>query len=179
MKKSKNYAWLAILFVFVMAAIPSVLPSILYNKSENKIVKREASKPVNYADPAQLEQAKKALAKAVLIVRANLAYASLMASRAKCVIVARQMRAVFVRATKNQPLPKNRENNMNLSYSITAKENSLRRLHIIIIDGERLGTTRQKEILIFARSRISSKYDWKQLKDAVRLGESLETTQTL
>lgn len=29
MKKQRNYAWLAVLFVFVMAAVPSVLPSIL------------------------------------------------------------------------------------------------------------------------------------------------------
>ncbi len=65
-------------------------------------------------------------------------------------------------------------NNMQLSYSITAKDGSLRRLHIIVIDGERLETTREKEVLIFARPRINSKYHWKSLKEAVRLGESLE-----
>lgn len=63
---------------------------------------------------------------------------------------------------------------MELSYSITTKEGSLRTLHIIIINGERLETTRQKEILVFAKPRITSKNDWKLLKDAVRLGQSLQ-----
>lgn len=43
MKKQRNYAWLAVLFVFVMAAVPSVLPSLLKAESkkdvENAIIK--------------------------------------------------------------------------------------------------------------------------------------------
>lgn len=38
MKQQRNYAWLAILIVFVLAAIPSVLPSLLADKQSNKIV---------------------------------------------------------------------------------------------------------------------------------------------
>lgn len=65
---------------------------------------------------------------------------------------------------------------MEVSYSITTKPNSLRTLHIIVINGERLETTREKEVLIFAKPRIPSKYDWKLLKDAVRLGQHLQVS---
>ena len=46
-------------------------------------------------------------------------------------------------------------------------------VHILIINDECITTTRNKEVLKFARPRIASKFDWKHLKDAVRLGESL------
>lgn len=63
---------------------------------------------------------------------------------------------------------------MTLSYSTSTKEGSLRTTHKIVIDGEQLITTRAKEVLILAKPRIYSKYVWKQLKESVRLGESLE-----
>jgi hypothetical protein len=63
---------------------------------------------------------------------------------------------------------------MTLSYSTSTKEGSLRTIHKIVIDGEELTTTREKEVLVFAKPRIFSKYTWKMLKEAVRLGESLE-----
>lgn len=65
---------------------------------------------------------------------------------------------------------------MTLSYKTTTKEGSLRTIHLIVIDGERLETTREKEVLIFAKPRIYSKYIWKQLKECVRLGEPLEVS---
>lgn len=62
---------------------------------------------------------------------------------------------------------------MTLSYSITTIPGTLRTVHTIVIDGDKLETTRAKEVLVFAKPRIYSKYVWKQLKEAVRLGESL------
>jgi hypothetical protein len=63
---------------------------------------------------------------------------------------------------------------MTLFYSTSTKAGSLRTIHTIVIYDERLETTRAKEILVFAKPRIPSKYDWKLLKEAVRLGEPLE-----
>jgi len=64
---------------------------------------------------------------------------------------------------------------MNLTYKTTsAQPDKLRVMHIIVIETESLATTRQKEVLTFARSRISSKSIWKELKEAVRLGEHLQ-----
>lgn len=62
---------------------------------------------------------------------------------------------------------------MALSYSISTVEGKLRTVHTINIDGEQLVTTRAKEVLIFAKPRIYSKPVWKQLKECVRLGQSL------
>lgn len=63
---------------------------------------------------------------------------------------------------------------MNLSYSISIAPNSLRTIHTILIDGEQLSTTRAKAILIFAKPHIFDKLVWKELKEAVRLGQPLE-----
>ncbi len=63
---------------------------------------------------------------------------------------------------------------MNLDYkTTTAHPDKLRTLHIIVIDGESLSTTRGKEVLQFAKNREIDKYGWKELKEAVRLGKSL------
>jgi hypothetical protein len=62
---------------------------------------------------------------------------------------------------------------MQLSYTPATKKGSL---HKIIIDGESLETTRAKEVLAFAEKRIYSKMVWKQLKNAVWLGESLHAS---
>jgi hypothetical protein len=65
---------------------------------------------------------------------------------------------------------------MNLSYSTSAVSGSLRTVHTIVIGDEQLVTTRAKEVLVFAKPRIASKYEWKLLKEAVRLGKPLELT---
>lgn len=62
---------------------------------------------------------------------------------------------------------------MNLDYKTTAIQGKLRTVHIIVIEAESLTTTIAKEVLTFAKPRIQSKFVWKQLKEAVRLGESL------
>lgn len=63
---------------------------------------------------------------------------------------------------------------MTISYSISTVPGSLRTVHTIVIEHERLVTTRAKEILLFAKPRIFDKYTWKELKECVRLGNSLE-----
>lgn len=64
---------------------------------------------------------------------------------------------------------------MNLDYKITtAFPDKLRTMHIIVIDGESLATTRAKEVLQFAKNRNIARHDWRDLKDAVRLGEPLQ-----
>lgn len=65
---------------------------------------------------------------------------------------------------------------MRLSYSTSTVPGALRTLHHIEIDGEKLTTTRAKEILVFAKPRIFDKFVWKQLKEAVRLGQPLEVS---
>jgi hypothetical protein len=62
---------------------------------------------------------------------------------------------------------------MQLTYSTSTIPGKLRTIHSISIDGEKLTTTKAKEILLFAKPKIYSKYSWKALKNAVRLGESL------
>lgn len=63
---------------------------------------------------------------------------------------------------------------MNLDYKITTLHpDKLRTLHIIVIDGETLSTTIGKEVLQFAKNRSIAKFDWKHLKEAVRLGKPL------
>lgn len=63
---------------------------------------------------------------------------------------------------------------MNISYTTTTAPGSLRTIHIIVIENERFETTRAKEILTFAKPRVFSKDVWQQLKECVRLGESLQ-----
>lgn len=63
---------------------------------------------------------------------------------------------------------------MTLSYSISTVPGKFRTIHTIVIEHEQLVTTRAKEVLIFAKPRIFEKYTWKQLKECVRLGNSLE-----
>lgn len=63
---------------------------------------------------------------------------------------------------------------MNISYKPSTVEGSLRTLHVIVIEHEKLETTRAKEVLLFAKPRIFDKYTWKQLQECVRLGNSLE-----
>lgn len=62
---------------------------------------------------------------------------------------------------------------MNLDYKTTTVTGKLRTMHIIVIEAESLITTIAKEVLIFAKPRIHDKIVWKQLKEAVRLGETL------
>ena len=65
---------------------------------------------------------------------------------------------------------------MNLSYLPTTVPGSLRTIHKINIDGESLETTRAKEVLIFSKPKIFDKIVWKELKEAVRLGNTLTVT---
>lgn len=63
---------------------------------------------------------------------------------------------------------------MTISYSTSTLPGSLRTVHTIVIEHEQLVTTKAKEILLFAKPRIFDKHTWKQLKECVRLGNSLE-----
>jgi hypothetical protein len=45
--------------------------------------------------------------------------------------------------------------------------------HYLEIDGEKFESTREKEVRNWAKTRIYSRYIWKQLKESIRLGESL------
>ncbi len=58
--KQKNYAWLAVLMVLLMAAVHSILPSVLYpTKIDNKIVKENASNQrLDYSDQTKLDNIK-------------------------------------------------------------------------------------------------------------------------
>ncbi len=62
---------------------------------------------------------------------------------------------------------------MELRYKTSTVTGHLRVIHRINIDGEEFETTRAKDILIWAKPRIHSKFVWKQLKESVRLGEVL------
>lgn len=62
---------------------------------------------------------------------------------------------------------------MNLTYIPAVKKGAN---HFLQIGGEQILTTRAKKILDFAQPRITSKSDWKDLKEAVRLGEPLTIT---
>jgi len=60
---------------------------------------------------------------------------------------------------------------MNLDYKITnLHPDKLRTLHIIVIDGESLSTTRATEVLKFAKNRNPNRSEWREIKEAVRLG---------
>lgn len=63
---------------------------------------------------------------------------------------------------------------MTIKYSTSTATGSLRTVHTIVIESEQLSTTKAKDVLLFAKPRIFSKIVWEQLKEAVRLGESLE-----
>lgn len=62
---------------------------------------------------------------------------------------------------------------MELTYRTVTAPNSNRTIHVIVIDESVLATTRAKEVLNFAKPRLTSKWDWKHLKEAVRLGTDL------
>lgn len=63
---------------------------------------------------------------------------------------------------------------MNIDYLPTVKAGSLRTVHVIVINGERLETTRSKEVLLWAKPRIFYRYTWKMLKECVRRGQRLQ-----
>jgi len=46
--------------------------------------------------------------------------------------------------------------------------------HLLTINGECISTTQQKEVLLFARNRITDKFTWKELKEAIRTGQPIE-----
>lgn len=59
---------------------------------------------------------------------------------------------------------------MTIRYSTSTIPGKLRTVHTIVIEHEKLETTKAREILIWAKSRIFDRYVWKELKEAVRLG---------
>jgi len=61
-----------------------------------------------------------------------------------------------------------------IEYKATTKPGTLITMHMVVIDGEILTTTRKKEVLLFAKPRINNKYDWEQFKEAVRLESSIQ-----
>lgn len=69
---------------------------------------------------------------------------------------------------------------MNLSYKTTTAaatasgNESLRTMHIVIVEDEILTTTRAKEVLKFVKDRNPTRWEWKQFKEAVRLGKPLK-----
>lgn len=63
---------------------------------------------------------------------------------------------------------------MTVSHSTSTIAGTLRTVHKIVIETEKFESTRAKEILLFAKPRLFDKFVWKQLKEAVRLGQSLE-----
>lgn len=63
---------------------------------------------------------------------------------------------------------------MNLEYRTSfVAPDKLRTLHIVVIDSEILTTTIAKEVLQFVKARNPTKHEWKELKEAVRLGRPL------
>lgn len=63
---------------------------------------------------------------------------------------------------------------MNLDYKITtAHPDKLRTLHILVIDGELISTTKANELRQFAKNRGVAGHHWKELKEAIRLGNHL------
>lgn len=83
---------------------------------------------------------------------------------------------MLIQSGSNNTFPSNREKSelkMNIDYKTTTVLGKLRTVHILVIDGESLTTTRQREVLVFAKPRIRDKFVWKQFKEAVRLGQSL------
>lgn len=66
---------------------------------------------------------------------------------------------------------------MNLDYTTTTMgPNSLRTLHVAIVNGEIITSTRSKEVLQFVKNRNPTRYEWKKFKQAIRLGETLKLT---
>ena len=66
---------------------------------------------------------------------------------------------------------------MNLDYKTTTMgPDRLRTLHVAIVDGEIITSTRSKEVLQFVKNRNPTRYEWKKFKEAVRLGETLKLT---
>jgi len=63
-----------------------------------------------------------------------------------------------------------------MHYIRSTKPNSLRIVHTIFIDGEKLESTKQDEILHFARPKIDN-YEFKELKTAIRIGEDLHISK--
>jgi len=61
---------------------------------------------------------------------------------------------------------------MNISYTPATIPGKLRTEHKITIDHQTFSTTRKKEILVWAKSRIFDKYTWRKLQEAVRLETS-------
>lgn len=68
---------------------------------------------------------------------------------------------------------------MNLDYKTSfVHPDKLRTLHILVVDSEIITTTRAKEVLQFAKNRNPTKREWKELKEAVRLGTPLKLRDT-
>lgn len=65
-------------------------------------------------------------------------------------------------------------NPMNISYSKSTVPGKLRTVHTIRIENEEFASTKAKEILTWAKPRIFDKLAWKDLKEAVRLGHTLQ-----
>ena len=66
---------------------------------------------------------------------------------------------------------------MNLSYkTTTVGPDKLRTVHVVIVEDEFLTTTRSKEVLQFVKNRNPNRSEWKQVKEAVRLGNELKLT---
>lgn len=69
---------------------------------------------------------------------------------------------------------------MNLSYKTTtaaqtaAGNPSLRTVHICIVEDEFISTTKAEEVLKFVKDRNPTRWEWKQFKEAVRLGKPLK-----
>lgn len=63
---------------------------------------------------------------------------------------------------------------MNLEYrTATVAPNSLRTLHIIIVNGEEFKTTVKSDILQFVKNRNPTKYEWKDVREAIWREEPL------
>lgn len=64
---------------------------------------------------------------------------------------------------------------MNLDYkTTTVAPDRLRTMHVVVVGDEFLTTTNAKEVLKFVKNRNPSKDEWRQLKEAVRLGTPLK-----
>lgn len=66
---------------------------------------------------------------------------------------------------------------MTLSYSTSTVPGSLRTVHTIVVDGNKLETTRKIEVLPFARPLVLDKSIWSELKEAVRLEKPFEVKE--
>lgn len=61
---------------------------------------------------------------------------------------------------------------MTIRYSTSTIPGKLRTVHTIVIEHETLVTTKAKEVRLFAKPRIFDKLVWRELKEAIRLGNS-------